>query len=430
MTQQVLSRHGKLTKNCSPKFVSSRFLNFPTCSRHCKRFVASSALSSAFALRTSPRQTDSHQWHQRSTTALIIINNNRCTALAMQLPPAEPWRGEQGSGTTARRCPPAPGRPGPQPGQGRARLGCCQALPHRQGFLPSSPSAWAAAGPGQIQGAGSTSPSRQAPSSPPTQVPAAPWHDRPSPLAAPRPPRIPRLPSPQPPSRRSRRPSPAPRHLLLLPPGRPHLHGGGGGSVRRRGSAGAAVPLPSRWPAAPLGARLLPSPGRGGATWPRGHHGRPWRGLPSAPGHRPGPAATPQRRGGAGILRIPRPFPLPTRGCCGGEVPAAAVPAEPHAHSRPFCQELMFCWSGEGGRALGKRRTASLSQELPCQVKTGSKWSAAIVSHISLAVEMLIFPRLGFRVSGRTASCLQVKPWCLKVQPFNLMYWSCPKPIW
>lgn len=150
----------------------------------------------------------------------------------MQLPPAEPWRGEQGSGTTARRCPPAPGRPGPQPGQGRARLGCCQALPHRQGFLPSSPPAWAAAGPGQIQGAGwqghlgeppdsllPSNPSARRPLARPSLIPPcapAPAHPPPALPTASLTPEPPSLPSPAAPAAAAAGPpSPARRRRRL-----------------------------------------------------------------------------------------------------------------------------------------------------------------------------------------------------------------------
>lgn len=58
MTQQVLSRHRKLTKKRSPKFVSSQFLNLPMHSGHCKRFVAFCVRSPAFGFRTAPRPMD------------------------------------------------------------------------------------------------------------------------------------------------------------------------------------------------------------------------------------------------------------------------------------------------------------------------------------------------------------------------------------
>lgn len=275
--------------------------------------------------------------------------------------------GERNRRQTVPTCP--GGRPGPQPGQGRARLGCCQALPHCQGFLPSSPSAWAAAGPGQTQGAGwqghfGEPPDSLVPSNPSARLPLA----RPSLILRCTP--APAHP-PEPPSRRT---SPAPRHLLLLllllPPGRPHQRGGGGGSVRRRGSAGAAataaVPLArgaSRGSASAVTGKgrchLTPRPPRepmARAALSAGVRAMPCR-DPSAP-----------KRGRDPRGSSPRPSAHPAA--------AAAVPAGPHAHSRLLCQgrsELMFCSSGEGGRALGKGRAASLSQELPCQVKTDSE---------------------------------------------------------
>lgn len=319
------------------------------CSGHCKRVVASSALSSAFGFSTSPRQTDTHQRHGRSSTALII-NNKRCTALAMQLLPAE-----QASGTWAGRCPPAPARPGPQPGQGRARRGCCQALPSFPSLFPS-----------RLGCAGARPGTRCGVAGPPQRVLRLPYPFQakcPPPLAT-------AVPDPQTATRPSPRPraspacapqslphaglaAPAPQHLLL-PPGRPHLRGG-------RAVPALPLPLPSRGPGRLSGLRFCrhregaapPDPAATPAPMARAPHSP---GAPAPPSRAPLSAEA-----GPGLLGILCPVPPPPPGLLsrrapGWHCPRRAPCPQPAPEARcPLCQgglsrrsELVFCSSEEG----------------------------------------------------------------------------------
>lgn len=175
MTQQVLSRHTRSTTKCNPKFYASpQFLNFPMCSGHRKRVVASSAPSFAFGSIsdvTSPQQAlpphstagmDIHQRRPFSTTALIINNKQRTAHCAELCDAPAALRGEKpGRGTAARRLPTCHTawqglKPWPQaraltPGQ-RALPGMgLLSGPRRpsDGFPPSSSVGWPAADNGQ-----------------------------------------------------------------------------------------------------------------------------------------------------------------------------------------------------------------------------------------------------------------------------------------
>lgn len=175
MTQQVLSRHTRSTTKCNPKFYASpQFLNFPMCSGHRKRVVASSAPSFAFGSIsdvTSPQQAlpphstagmDIHQRRPFSTTALIINNKQRTAHCAELCDAPAALRGEKpGRGTAARRLPTChTAWQGPKPWpQARALTPGQRALPGMgllsgprrpsDGFPPSSSVGWPAADNGQ-----------------------------------------------------------------------------------------------------------------------------------------------------------------------------------------------------------------------------------------------------------------------------------------
>lgn len=275
-------------------------------------------------------------------------------------------RGEQGSGAAVRRCH-LPGQAGPSPG--RAALLSGTAAPPR---FPSFFSLTLGCG-------GATSGSPQTPSSPPpAQVRLARLSLT---LRRTPTPRISRLPSPSLPHAGLAAP-PQPRGtccccsrraaLTCAAAGAPC---GGRGSVRR-GSAGAAAAVP-----------LLPRRlselrfcrHREGAAPPdpaatRAPVAVPWAALsPRAP-------ALPSRvllsaEAGPGLLGIPRPVPLAVPGLLSRRPPAAAVPQGPIPQPSPEARsplpgrlsrrsELRFCSSEEGGCALGKGWTASLSLEL------------------------------------------------------------------
>lgn len=303
MTQQVLSRHTRSTTKCNPKFYASpQFLNFPMCSGHRKRVVASSAPSFAFGSIsdvTSPQQAlpphstagmDIHQRRPFSTTALIINNKQRTAHCAELCDAPAALRGEKpGRGTAARRLPTChTAWQGPKPWpQARALTPGQRALPGMgllsgprrpsDGFSPSSSVGWPAADNGQTARCGA----EWFPSGKPhTRLGpgALPHTSQPPPAAQPSHTDGPRLPSRDPPARppspggtRLPRPS-SPRHLLPTagggggraepvgrisgrssPPRSPHLRRGGElpPAAAADGDAVPGAPTPPR-PAAPL----------------------------------------------------------------------------------------------------------------------------------------------------------------------------------
>lgn len=178
-----------------------------------------------------------------------------CRAAAARRAPEQRSRGRRGA--------PAPGRPGLSRA-GPRTAGCCQPRPRFPSFLPSSRQAAPRRGPAthKVRGGGANSGSLQPPSSPPAQVPAAPWHGSAAP--SPRPRASPACPQSLPHATLAAPPQPQPRGTAAAAAAGPPSPAG------RRGLRGAEPGLPlSRWSRrsrGALGALLVPSPGRGGAT--------------------------------------------------------------------------------------------------------------------------------------------------------------------